>query len=412
MQKHSTDKTANIQSKVLLIRMWEILRRFGSDRPLSLEDIRQILIEDDRSRGIEEDPQKDQYNLRLLRSNIKAINAALNQLPTEIDIPDNPERAELLARKQRKEARKGKKSPEPIGKIIIGRGESKECLYYNSNAFTPDEVRFLHDAVNAQDCLTQERANKIGGKLIHFLGQQNFKEWEYRVVQRPPTCLTVSDVFVIIKKIEEAIKDHKRIIFQYMKGAYDPRGWVWEPGMDHVQDIDPIAVYFRDGRYFLYGYNYIRGYASSGYAILKRYRTLQIDRMARVTVLDEPSEHTEDRERFFKTWRKYKGRIPALLPLTGEPCTQVTLRIPYRLEQDMYDKFGTGIRMRNSKKKRGRYFFNVDVCDVPELFKWVLSYGGDVEILQPSSVRSDLAKLGQKTRNAFIGRKAPPRNPT
>lgn len=404
MKTQSTNVKDNLQSKVLLIRMWEILRRFGSDRPLSLDDIRQILIEDDIARGIPEEEilNKDKYNSRQLRSNIKAINAALKELPDKINVPEKEERAELLARKQKKRA-KEEKSCEPIERIIIGRGESKECLYYNSNAFTLEEVRFLRDAVLAQDCLTRERSNEIGGKLINLLGQPNFKEWDYRVVQRPPTCLTVSDVFEVIKKIELAIKNNKRISFKYMKGVYDPRGWMWEPGMSGVQEIHPVSIFYNNGRYYLYGFDYPLDYADmKKFEGINRYRTLQIDRMARVVVTDEPSEHTEDRKKFFATWHRYKGRIPELLPLTGEPATQVMLRVPYRLEQDIYDKFGK-VRLNHSKRKRSHYIFTVTVSSVPELLKWVLGYGGDVEIIKPLSVRKELAEFLQKTRNSFKG---------
>lgn len=405
MKTQSTNEKDNLQSKVLLIRMWEILRRFGSDRPLSLEDIREILIEDDRARGISEEEilNKDKYNARLLRSNIKAINAALKQLPDKINVSEKEERAELLKRKQKKRA-KEEKSCEPIERIIIGRGESKECLYYNSNAFTLDEVRFLHDAVNAQDCLTRECSDEIGSKLINLVGTSDFEPWEYRVVRRPPTCLTVSDVFDVIKKIEVAIKNNKRLSFKYMKGVYDPRGWKWEPGMWSVQEIHPVSIFYNNGRYYLYGFDYPLDYADiKKFEGINRYRTLQIDRMTRVVVTDEPSGHEEDRKKFFEIWRKYKGRVPELLPLTGEASTQVTLRVPYRFRQDVEDKFGSTIELRYSKKKRGCYLFNVDVSSVPELIKWVMGYGGEVEIIKPLSVRKQLAEFWQASRNSFKG---------
>lgn len=428
MEKQNTNE--NIQSKVLLIRMWEILRKADSDHPLSLEDIRRLLMEADRANGIEEDPQKDKYNLRLLRTNIKAINAALEGFSAEINVPDNPERAELLKRKQKKMARAAKKmnkakesqTSDPVGKIIIGRGESKACLYYHKDAFTHDEMGFLYDAVKSQDCLTEERANEIHRKLKKLVGENDFEPWEKRAVQLPASNLAVSDTFDIIHKVEKAIKQQKRISFKYMKGAYDARGWMWEPGIQKLQDIDPIALYYKDGHYYLYGYNRLHKWEGRYNEIKKQiewfdrgkeeYRTLQVDRMARVTILDEPSEHVAEREQFFKTWDAHEGRIPAFLPWTGEPSTSVLLRIPYRLMPDVRDKFGLSVLFSKSKKIRGRVLCTIDVSDVQELLKWVFGYGGDVEILKPASVRKEALTLLVKNQHMIVAQKKTPKDPT
>ena len=380
MKTKSTNNKENTQSKILLIRMWEILRRFGSDRPLSLEDIRHILIEDDRARGIEEDPQKDQYNLRLLRSNIKAINAALEQLPMEIHIPDSPERAELLARKQRKEARNGKELSEPIGKIIIGRGESKECLYYNSNAFTLDEVHFLHDAVNAQDCLTQESADKILKNFARLAGQ--IEPWEYRLAPLPAIRYEVSNVFDTIHQIEHAIKDGKRLSFKYLIGQNVDREYKWEPGMWRLQEIDPVAIFYRDGQYYLYGFNYPNVDDPPRSKLKNGYRALRIDRMTKVQVLDTPSEYTEDRARMLDTWKKYHGRIPDFVSWTGEPSTEVVLRTSHRLVPELFEKFGSNLRVQRIREKSGQVICKLNVNDMAGLLAWLATCAEKVEVVE------------------------------
>lgn len=394
MKNQYTNETDNVQSKVLLIRILEILRKTRSDCPLSLEDIRQILIEDDRARGINEDPQKDKYNLRLLRANVKAINAALERLPSEINISANPEREELLERKLKKEARKEKKSgrntkeklSDTIEKIIIGKGESKECLYYNRNALSLDEIKFLYDAVRAQDCLPQESADKLRNKLIKLMGR-NFEPWEIRMAKLPAIRYEISNVFDTIHKIEQAIKDKKRLSFKYLIGQNVDRECKWEPGLWwRFQEIDPIAVYYKDGHYYLYGFNYPNVDNPPKFTP-DRYRTLQLDRMVKVQVLDMPSEHAENRSQVFKTWENYRGRKPDFVSWTGEVPTEVLLRTTHKLVPELFEKFGPSLKIRRIREKSGQVKFKISVNYMEELFGWLASCPEKVEIIKPISVR-------------------------
>ena len=397
MKTRSTNEKDNLQSKVLLIRMWEILRRFGSDRPLSLEDIRQALIEDDRARGIfeEEISQKDKYNLRLLRTNIKAINAALELSPRKVNVAATPERTELLKRKQKKEVKKGNDPCAPIEKIIIGRGESKECLYYNKDALTLDEIRFLHDAVKAQDCMTQECENQLLDKLSNLTGRP-FESWEIRMAQLPAIRYEISNVFDTVHVIECAIKDGKRLQFKYLIGWNVDKDYKWEPGMWRLQEVDPIAIYYRDGQYYLFGFSYPNVDNPPRSKLKDGYRTLRIDRMAKVQVLNTPSEHADDRARVFETWKKYHGRIPDFVSWTGVPATEVLFRTSHKLVPELFEKFGSSLKVQRIREKSGQVLFQLSINDMDALFAWLASCAEKVEIIQPLSVR-DAAK-------AFLGK--------
>lgn len=403
MEKQNTNDKENIQSKVLLIRMWEILRRFGSDRPLSLDDIRQLLIEDDSARGIAHDPQKDKYNIRLLRTNIKAINAALERLPSEVIVPDKSERTELLKRKRKKAARANKQTgtdekPHPdtsVEKITIGRGENKECLYYNSEAFTFDEIGFLYDAVSAQDCLTNECKTQMLDKISNLAGRP-FKPWEIRMAKLPAIRYEISNVFDAIHMIECAIKNGKCLQFKYLIGWNVDKDYKWEPGMWQLQAVDPIAVYYRDGQYYLFGYNYPNVDGPPRSKLKDGYRTLRIDRMAKVHILDTPSEHADDRARVIKTWDKYRGRIPDFISWTGAAATEVIFRTSHKLVPELFEKFGPNLKIKRIREKSGQVLFKLDINDVDALFAWLVSCDGKVKIIKPVSVRD--------TFKAFLGK--------
>lgn len=395
MEKQNTSDKENIQSKILLIRMWEILRRFGSDRPLSLDDIRQLLIEDDSARGIAHDPQKDKYNIRLLRTNIKAINAALERLPSEVIVPDKSERTELLKRKRKKAARANNQTgtdakPHPdtsVEKITIGRGENKECLYYNIGAFTFDEIGFLYDAVSVQDCLTNECKTQMLYKLSNLAGRP-FKPWEIRIAKLPAIRYEITNVFDAIHVIERAIKNGNRLQFKYLIGRNVDKDYKWEPGMWRLQDVDPIAVYYRDGQYYLFGYNYPNVDDPPRSKLKDGYRTLRIDRMAKIHILDTPSGHADDRAQVFETWDKYHGRIPDFISWTGAPAMKVVFRTSHKLVPELFEKFGSSLKIKRIREKSGQVLFQLAINDVEALFSWLASCGRKVAIIKPAVVRN------------------------
>ena len=345
------DKKKSGQMKNLLIRVWEILREAGQDRPMSLEDIRAILIKQDRASrifGEGEEGAKDKYNPRLLRANVKAINAALM-------------------------ANKKYGFGDRINKKYVGRREDKKCLYYNEDALSYNELRFVFDAVQSTAVLSQEEADGICRKLVALCGDVDRNLWHERVCNYKAEPYN-NNVLNTINKAEWAIAHNRRVKFCVQGRGVD--GGI----ISHDEIMDPIAVLYDSGRYHLYGYSK----ASENRC------AFSIDRMRCLVVTDETSDYTKERESFLSSEGGGKDRLFAFGLNTIENPIEVTLRVHARLAPDMYDKFGANIKV--SPGGPDHLLFNQYVNLTPEFYLWCASYGGELKIVLPDRARVGYAE--------------------
>lgn len=384
MEKNNANK--NNEKKSLLIRVWEILRGVGQDRPLSVEDIQAVLIEQDRASEIFDETVKDKYNPRLLRANIAAINSALdNPLPDyKVTKQNDSQRLERLKTKLSGKRTSVLDASERIGKLYVGRRENKECLYYNNNALSYEELRFVFDAVQSAAFLSPEAADDLCNKLTTLCGGLDKELWHERA-SRPRGRRKGTDTFDKISKIEQAIAQKKGLSFRYFKG------WNrFESAVFDDEDVDPIAILYNNGHYYLYGFSFL----SEDCCLLV------IDRMRNVVVTDEDSVFIEVRESFLGDKADGKDRIFRSNMGVSEPV-DVTLRIPGRLVPDIYDKFGYKMRIVVDLHSSDHFVVKTKVNLSPEFFGWCASHNGDLEIIEPDSARLEFAKFTITTQKAY-----------
>lgn len=388
MEKQKTKEKESGQMKTLLIRVWEILRGVGKDRPLSVEDIREILMEQDRAAGIgEDDANKEKYNLRLLRANIKAINDALENPPPNFNVTkqNDSQRAERLQTKMRGERAKGHSqeiATDRIEKCFVGRRADKECLYYHKDALTGEELRFLFDAVQSASFLSADAADALCRKLTKLCGGVDKQVWSERVVAKKDKQPLAFRVFDTVRTIEQAIERKKRLHIIYCKGYGKACNFEWDN-----ESMDPIAVLYNNGYYYVYGYSHLTN----------KYCVLRVDRIRKAKITDEDSVHTEERASFLG--KKGGKDILFASQMGAADPTEVMFRVPGGLVLDMFDKFGAELQMID--EHTGHFAFRKKINLSPEFLGWCASYNGDVEILAPPSARLEFAKFVLTTQKYF-----------
>lgn len=371
------------QMKALLVRVWEILRGAGKDRPLSLDEIRQLLLEEDSKSG--EEAEGEKYSARLLSANIKAINAAL-ELPPPLFSADNrpcPERAALILKKVAKQAEtSGQPSAaDRIERICVGRHQEKEWLYYHRDALTDDELHFLLDAVRSAAFLPAQRAEELCKKLGRLLGGVDTSTWKNRAAKVSTSLYINEDVFETLRTAEEAIEQERELSFVYCAGFGRDKRPLWESWIK-PQSIEPIAVLYHGGLYYLYGYDPLKNY----------YRMLRIDRMTKVKIAKTPSPHTKERETLLGGESDFTEHMAAFPPCPEGKAVEVDFRVRSGRMSEMFEKFGAEIRPLIDFRDSSFYTFSQTVNISPAFFGWCALFGGDLQITSPAWLRAEYAK--------------------
>ena len=143
--------------------------------------------------------------------------------------------------------------------------------------------------------------------------------------------------------------------------------------------ISPWALSWNDENYYLIGYD-------KDADLMKHYR---VDKMAGVTVLDEPRR---GKEQFADL------DLPAYLKkhfqMFGGPEYRVTLRCTSDLESAMRERFGASPIFVPEGKEH--FHFDVPVCVSDQFYGWVCGFGGKIEVVSPAEVRDGLRALNER----------------
>ena len=118
-------------------------------------------------------------------------------------------------------------------------------------------------------------------------------------------------------------------------------------------------------------------------------RHYRVDKMAGVTVLDEPRR---GKEQFADL------DLPAYLKkhfqMFGGPEYRVTLRCTSDLESAMRERFGASPIFVSEGKEH--FHFDVPVCVSDQFYGWVCGFGGKIEVVSPAEVRDGLRALSER----------------
>lgn len=176
-----------------------------------------------------------------------------------------------------------------------------------------------------------------------------------------------------VKVVEQAIQTRRRACIEYRS--------VSRRGSANVVRVEPYFVRVADGETYFRGWCVERGAE----------RTYKLARVAGITLTDEPATHTP-------TSVSSQAFSRALKAWVGEP-TIVKIRIDRNVAW-LADEYPLARDQRVVKHRDGGITVEAEVAGIVETAKWVLSWGGVAEALEPpelrSMVRGELAKALHK----------------
>lgn len=192
---------------------------------------------------------------------------------------------------------------------------------------------------NQSDGLLRKLGGVFQAKVTNWI-EVDFSEW-YKNTSK-------SDIFNLVKN---AIFNRCVINFSYFarEGNYSTR------------TVEPVKLIFKNKDWYLYGFCLLRN-------------DFRFFKLTRIKDLEIQSD----------TFIREAENIPEIeTVIRNENIIPVKLKFSPKAAFRVYDEFTDNV----SKDNQGNLYVNIDLPDNETLFSYILSFGDNVEILEPNSLR-------------------------
>lgn len=235
------------------------------------------------------------------------------------------------------------------------------------------ELKMLVDAIQSSKFITAGKSRELIEKLKLFAGKGGAGELSRQVFVEDRAKTENSAVLYTVDMIHRAINSNRIISFTYFDFGVDKKK-IFRHGAKRYS-VSPKSLVWSNENYYLVAYDEEVG-------ILKNFR---IDKMLHVLVEDEsrslaalaarlnPADYSE------KIFGMYGGREEL-----------VTIEARERLAGVVFDRFGMGITLI---KTDFGFKASLRVMVSPNFFGWVMSFGADMRILAPDTVKLELLNI-------------------
>ena len=256
---------------------------------------------------------------------------------------------------------------------------------WTDREWSEPELQILVDAVSSSQFITKKKSGELIRKLSKMAGPSFREELQPRIMISEHIKAPNEEILYIVQGIQDAIREDRKISFRYfhydIKKKRIPKH---EGSAEKRYTVSPYAMVWNSDRYYLVGWSDARQKVSA-------YR---IDRMETPKVLarkrvPEPEgfsiqDYTE------KVFWMYNG-----------PQEEVTLRCRLAILDQVIDRFGADVEIRNVQKDT--FDIKVPVSISGTFYAWVFQFVGEMNIIAPEHIRDAYADYLQEAIDDVLG---------
>lgn len=251
-----------------------------------------------------------------------------------------------------------------MGYDISDYADNEIGYYLRQGDFEDSEITLLTEAVYSFPFLPAKYSQDLIKKLQKQVSVHKRKHYHHLSIIRQKRKTDNQEVFLNIDILDQAIQEKKQVSLSYMKYGLDKK---LQPRRKEPYILNPYGMVYTNEHYYL-----ICTYAGS--STIGHYR---IDRMKHIEILDIPRER-QPKEEILNT--------NAIYAFGGKP-EYVKMKCQHYILDDVIDRFGTGIRIRELNEKE----FEVTMTIPPKgLHFWALQYLPHVEVIEPAWLREEI----------------------
>lgn len=256
-------------------------------------------------------------------------------------------------------------------------GFSTSYSWINRDLSAP-ELQILVDSVSSSQFITAEKSRDLIKKLIKLAGPSDRAGLTPRILVSEHVKAPNTQILLSVQAIRRAIDRDRKITFKYIQYNIEKEPvlkYAGTPEEDYV--VSPYATIYNNDRYYLVGY----------YEKREKVNTFRIDRMTKVKQIQK--KRVPEPEDF--NVQNYTDKVFRMYDGDEE---HVTLRCKHTLMDQVIDKFGKGIEIKNVRKDT--FDITVPVAVSGTFYAWVTEFAGEMSIIAPEHVRDAYAKHLQK----------------
>ena len=256
---------------------------------------------------------------------------------------------------------------------------------YLGRKWSPQELQILVDAVSAAQFIPVKKSRDLVRKLSEMAGPSHREELVPQILVSEHVKAQNPHMIYSVHAIRRAIDRGRKISFRYLCFGMDGKQVPRHAGTENEwYTVSPYATVWNDDRYYLVGWSDRDG----------EIRVYRIDRMQDAKQLQKkrvpPPEGFDVRDYTDKVFRMYGG-----------PEEKVTLLCKREILDQVYDRFGTGIRPQ--KAGNGSFRVTVPVSLSTTFYAWVFQFVGQMKIEKPAHVRDAYGKYLEEALEDVIG---------
>ena len=177
----------------------------------------------------------------------------------------------------------------------------------------------------------------------------------------------------LFQQVEEAVRERRRLSLRY----YTKSRETWTERI-----LDPYVIVFRGRAWYVVGFCHLRGGV----------KLFRLDRMEAVelllTTFELPKNFSPDAF-FAGSWLIEQGET-VRVKLKFAPAAARWVR-----DEQFHES------QQTEELANGSILFEVCVQGTREITRWILGYGGDVEVLEPEAVRQAVAEAGRNMAEIY-----------
>lgn len=252
------------------------------------------------------------------------------------------------------------------------------CL--GSRRLSLPELKLLVDAVQSSKFITVKKSRDLISKLSAMVSKYDSVHLNRQVDVFNRVKTMNESIYYNVDYLHRAMNNNCEITFKYFDLDYKKEKVLRHDGK--IYRVSPWSLCWDDENYYLISYD----------EELASIRHFRVDKM---TDIRQSQEMRKGKDVFSEFDRAaYSKQVFGMFSGKPEP---VVLRCRKTLAHILFDRFGTDLPIRSLDED---YFeTTVKVIASPPFLSWIFQFGGDVNIVSPSSVIEKYKELLKNVNN-------------
>lgn len=259
------------------------------------------------------------------------------------------------------------------GLDIVYRPGRNGGYFLASRDFELPELKLLVDSVQSSRFITEKKTLSLIKKVESLTSEHQAAQLHRQVYVTGRIKTMNESIYYNVDEIYSGISEDRCISFRYSEYTVSGELRFRREGGEYC--VSPHALTWNSENYYLIAYE-------PESQTIRHYR---VDKMSSIRVTDIP--RCGKKELSELNMAEYTGSVFGMF--AGEKC-RVRLKCAEHLAGAVIDRFGKESILVPADEG---FTVSVEVVPSPQFFAWVFGFGGEMEILSPSSARKEMRRI-------------------